>query len=93
MPLQLERYPAVEELGTKGYLEYLSMSAFYVTMIDMFGDEGWVQRLVVMARRESMEADGVLNMKDFIELFNVGAKGFDPELYAVVKEISILHMK
>lgn len=90
--MTLERYPAVEDLGSQEYLRYLLMTAFYIVMVDMFGGEDWVRRLIAQAKAEATDIDGVLVMYDYIYMFWVSVEAFDPEIHSMVREITSAHM-
>lgn len=77
----LERWPTVGELGASYYNTWRRMATVYYWLVLNHGEEEWLMALEDLAFEFSVEADGIRDMRCFIESFIAALPYFNFDVY------------
>lgn len=80
----LQLWPREEELG--GYfLTFMKMMMCYATIAEIFEGEDWLLQVESHAHRLAIQADGVMDVLVFVEIFYTNLANHNFQVYMIVR--------
>jgi hypothetical protein len=81
MPMQLHRYPTLEDLGEEYFPIFLQMSSVYLSAMILFGDRQWFMMIEDGCKRAATDVDQIMDVREFVEYFDIALNAFSRDLH------------
>jgi hypothetical protein len=83
--MTLIREPTREELGGAYFNTWCRMAVLYVIVAEYFEEWDWFIEMEERCMRAAIAADGVIELRDFVELFWAELPNAQWEVYTIVR--------